>query len=89
MLVAGLPLSRRPRKECPSDGLPRSPRLEGFIHRATPELHEVFARIRARLQARSENLAVLPVTGIGWNDLGDPARVRATQERIGWHLTSA
>jgi len=31
---------------------------------------------------------VLPVSGVGWNDLGDPARVRATQERIGWHLAS-
>jgi len=89
--------------------------LERLIHRAKPELQEMFAPIRARLgtpwedeaaravyrrlpsvdlsrhvfQVRSENLAVLAVTGIGWNDLGDPARVRATQERIGWHLASA
>jgi len=84
--------------------------LERLIHRATPELHEVFAPVRARLgtpwedeaaravyrrlpsvdlsrhvfEVCSENLAVLPVTGIGWSDLGDPARVRAMQERIGW-----
>jgi mannose-1-phosphate guanylyltransferase len=31
------------------------------------------------LQARSEGLAVLPVSGIVWKDLGDPARVLATR----------
>lgn len=40
-------------------------------------------------QAHPESLAVLPVSGVDWNDLGDPVRVRATQERTGWHLASA
>ncbi len=39
-------------------------------------------------QSSSESLAVLPVSGIGWSDLGDPARVRAIRERIGWELAS-
>jgi len=34
------------------------------------------------LQRHPERLAVLPVSGIGWNDLGDPARVLVTQERL-------
>jgi mannose-1-phosphate guanylyltransferase len=89
--------------------------LRAMIHRATPELFDAFAPIRARLgtpweedaaravygrlasldlsrhvfQAAPESLAVLPVSGVGWNDLGDPARVRAIQERIGWELASA
>lgn len=41
------------------------------------------------LQARPESLAVLPVSGVGWNDLGDPARVRATQAQMHWQLASA
>ena len=41
------------------------------------------------LQARPSELAVLPVSGLDWNDLGDPARVLATQEQIRWHLASA
>ena len=48
-----------------------------------------------RLAALTRRLAgdgrpkMLPVSGVGWNDLGDPARVRAIQERIGWGLASA
>ena len=34
------------------------------------------------LQPRPGNLAVLPVTGIEWNDLGEPARVLATQQAL-------
>lgn len=34
------------------------------------------------LQPRADDLAVLPVTGIGWNDLGEPVRVVATQRRL-------
>ncbi len=41
------------------------------------------------LQARPGALAVLPVTGAGWNDLGDPARGVATQARVQWQLASA
>ncbi|MGH7347626.1 MAG: sugar phosphate nucleotidyltransferase, partial [Candidatus Rokuibacteriota bacterium] len=89
--------------------------LEHLMRRATPELVEAFAPLRAELgtpweddaargvygrlpstdlsrhvfQECAENLAVLPVSGVGWSDLGDPARVRATQERIGWHLATA
>jgi hypothetical protein len=35
------------------------------------------------LQPHTEGLAVLPVTGIGWNDLGEPSRVLATQHALG------
>jgi hypothetical protein len=34
------------------------------------------------LQRHPERLAVLPVSGLDWNDLGDPVRVRATQESL-------
>jgi mannose-1-phosphate guanylyltransferase len=34
---------------------------------------------RLVLQRRPDALAVLPVAGVSWNDLGDPARVRATR----------
>ena len=37
---------------------------------------------RRVLQARPERLAVVPVRGLGWNDLGDPARVRMTQDVV-------
>jgi mannose-1-phosphate guanylyltransferase len=37
---------------------------------------------RQVLQARPERLAVLPVAGLGWNDLGDPARVRSTRGAV-------
>lgn len=35
---------------------------------------------RLVLQARPERLAVMPVRGVGWNDLGDPTRLRMTQD---------
>jgi len=35
-------------------------------------------------QACAESLAVLPVTGVSWTDLGDPLRVREAQARLGW-----
>ncbi|OLE48637.1 MAG: hypothetical protein AUG01_07210 [Candidatus Rokubacteria bacterium 13_1_20CM_2_69_58] len=41
------------------------------------------------LQARPADLAVLPVSGVEWTDLGDPARVLATRERARWQLASA
>ena len=89
--------------------------LEQLIRRATPELHEAFATLRARLdtlweenaaravygrlpstdlsrhvfQASAERLAVLPVSGVGWTDLGDPARVHEAQARLGWQPASA
>jgi mannose-1-phosphate guanylyltransferase len=37
---------------------------------------------RTVLQQRPANLAVLPVTGLEWNDLGEPARVLATQRGL-------
>jgi hypothetical protein len=33
------------------------------------------------LTARPDRLAVLPVRGVHWNDLGDPKRVLATRRR--------
>ncbi|MGH7916565.1 MAG: hypothetical protein ACREQE_03780, partial [Candidatus Binataceae bacterium] len=36
------------------------------------------------LQAYPSDLAVLPVRGVDWNDLGEPARVLATLEQIGF-----
>jgi mannose-1-phosphate guanylyltransferase len=41
------------------------------------------------LQRHPANLAVLPVSGLGWNDLGDPARVLATRERAQSELAPA
>jgi hypothetical protein len=41
------------------------------------------------LQRSAERLAVLPVSSVSWSDLGDPGRVRAIQDRIGWELASA
>jgi mannose-1-phosphate guanylyltransferase len=35
------------------------------------------------LKTRTSNLAVLPLDGVGWNDLGEPRRVMATLDRIG------
>jgi hypothetical protein len=35
------------------------------------------------LKTRPSNLAVLPLDGVGWNDLGEPRRVMATLARIG------
>jgi hypothetical protein len=37
------------------------------------------------LAARPGNLAVLPVTGLTWNDLGKPQRVLSTMAEIGAH----
>jgi mannose-1-phosphate guanylyltransferase len=34
------------------------------------------------LQAAPERLAVVPVRGVGWNDLGDPTRLRMTQDLV-------
>jgi hypothetical protein len=50
--------------------------------------HEVYSRTRSRdfsrvvLAARPSNLAVLPVRGVAWTDLGDPRRVLATLSRV-------
>ena len=41
------------------------------------------------LQRAAARLAVLPVSGLDWNDLGDPARVLATQQRMHGVLVSA
>jgi hypothetical protein len=55
----------------------------------------VYARVastdfsKAVLQRRPADLAVLPVSGVGWNDLGDPARVLATRLRAQGELVSA
>ncbi len=66
---------------------------------ATPWEDEAARAVYARLasfdlsrhvfQSAAESLAVLPVSGVGWNDLGDPARVHAIRERFGWELASA
>lgn len=37
---------------------------------------------RLVLQARPERLAVVPVCGVGWNDLGNPTRLRMTQDVV-------
>jgi hypothetical protein len=37
----------------------------------------------------TERLAVLPVTGIEWNDLGSPERVAMSRERASWQLAIA
>ena len=37
---------------------------------------------RSVLQAGPERLAVVPVRDIGWNDLGDPTRLRMTQDMV-------
>jgi mannose-1-phosphate guanylyltransferase len=41
------------------------------------------------LERRPEVLAVLPVSGVAWNDLGAPARVLATRRQLAAHLVSA
>lgn len=41
------------------------------------------------LQTVPDRLSVLPVTGVEWNDLGDPGRVRATEAALGWHQARA
>jgi len=65
----------------------------------TPWEDEVVRRAYARLpstdlskhvlEKHAANLAVLPVSGLGWNDLGDPGRVLATRERAQSALASA
>lgn len=40
-------------------------------------------------QTCAGSLAVLPVTGVSWTDLGDPLRVREAQARLGWHSAIA
>jgi mannose-1-phosphate guanylyltransferase len=37
---------------------------------------------RGVLQQRPQSLAVLPVTGLAWNDLGEPSRVLTTQRNL-------
>lgn len=41
------------------------------------------------LQRHPEALAVLPVSGVGWTDLGDPARVATTRARLAWQPVPA
>ena len=41
------------------------------------------------LQVRPEHLAVLPVTGVAWNDLGSPERVTMSREMTSWQLAMA
>ena len=41
------------------------------------------------LQVRPEHLAVLPVTGVAWNDLGSPERVRMSRAMTSGHLAMA
>jgi hypothetical protein len=41
------------------------------------------------LQLRPSDLAVLPVSGLEWNDLGNRERVLSTRERRHRQLTSA
>jgi mannose-1-phosphate guanylyltransferase len=64
----------------------------------TPWEDGAACRVYARLQSADfsrhvlgphpDGLAVLPVTGVGWTDLGDPARVQATQHGA-WRLVTA
>jgi mannose-1-phosphate guanylyltransferase len=44
---------------------------------------------RGVLQQRPEGLAVLPVSGLAWNDLGEPTRVLATQRGLMGSLATA
>jgi mannose-1-phosphate guanylyltransferase len=65
-------------------GLPainRAREAEAFraVYRRIPSMN--FSE--AVLARRPSNLAVLKVSGVVWNDLGDPARVRATLARAG------
>ena len=41
------------------------------------------------LQVRPEHLAVLPVTGVAWNDLGSPERVTMSREMTSGQLAMA
>lgn len=44
---------------------------------------------RGVLQPHPEGLAVLPVSGVAWNDLGDPSRVLVTRRGLGAALATA
>ncbi len=56
-----------------------------------PSLRKVYSHLPSTdfandvLQTRPGNLAVLPLDGVGWNDLGEPRRVMATLARIARH----
>src|SRR3989441_6892500 len=41
------------------------------------------------VQVKAADLGVLPVSGVEWDDLGDPVRVLAMQEKTRWKLASA
>lgn len=48
----------------------------------TPLLGDAAPRsVIVQPENRGTDLAVLPVSGLGWNDLGDPRRVLATREQ--------
>jgi mannose-1-phosphate guanylyltransferase len=66
----------------------------------TPAEPEVFQRLYSRIAPMDfsrgvlaedrADLAVLPVSGIGWSDVGDPERLRALAvERAPWHRARA
>lgn len=57
--------------------------------RAAYEQLQVSDLSRDVLQRHSGRLAVLPVNGVGWNDLGDPARLLATQRSLAGALATA
>ena len=64
---------------------------ESNLHTSWEEasLRQVYSRLPSTdfandvLKTRPANLAVLPLEGVGWNDLGEPRRVMATLARIG------
>ena len=51
-------------------------------------VHDAYASLppadfsREVLAVRPQRLGVLPVSGVTWNDLGDPARVFATRRQV-------
>ena len=88
---------RRPLREKPP--LPLAERLRqrgalwnSFVIAGRPQTLERLTPVdlsREVLETRAERLAVLPVTGVGWDDLGEPARVLATRRRRAPALASA
>jgi mannose-1-phosphate guanylyltransferase len=66
-------------------GTPREDDAADAVYRSLPSSD----LSRGVFQRCPERLAVQPVSGVDWSDLGDPARVRATQARTGWRLASA
>jgi mannose-1-phosphate guanylyltransferase len=61
------------------------PAFEGPEHRAIRDAYAALPAAdfsREVLAVRPERLGVLPVSGVTWNDLGDPARVFATRREI-------